>query len=405
YTSYKYNNKNVKVKEEATTQSGTYVKLVRTEDNGTIGWIKKADINIKTYDTFLTKKNVSYDAIVLSNNEGIFTKPNGMEGAVLYTSYKYNNKNVKVKEEATTQSGTYVKLVRTEDNGTIGWIKKANVKIYDRIISRKQTSYRAKVKTSNDGIYTLPNGMYGSVLYTNYLYNGQNVQVTEEAITESGVFAKIVRIEDGIVIGWINKKSLNTEKIIFLDAGHGGTDSGASYDGVREKDLNLKVTRKVKANLESLGYNVLMTRETDKSLGLLERSIAANASGADIFISIHHNAMPGNSLASGIETYYYQYNSNYPSKINQEFHNDPTRILESTKLAIDIQNSLINSTGANNRGVKASSFSVVRETAIPAVLLELGYMTSPTELAKLNTNSYQDILANAITKGIDSYFR
>nr|WP_251006002.1 GW dipeptide domain-containing protein [Carnobacterium sp. ISL-102] len=405
YTNYKYNNKDVRVGEEATTQSGTFVKLVRIEDNGTIGWVKKAGISVKIYDEFLTKKSVDYYATVLTNNEGIYTKPDGMAGSVLYTSYKYNNQDVRVGEEATTQSGTFVKLLRTEDSGIIGWIKKSSVKIHDRIISQKLTSYRAKVETNNDGIYTLPKGMYGSTLYTNYLYNGQNVQVTQEAITESGVFAEIARIDNGIVIGWINKKSLNTEKIVFLDAGHGGTESGASYYGTNEKDLNLQVTKKVKTNLEALGFTVLMSRETDKTMGLLARSMAVNVSGADIFVSIHHNAMPGNTAVTGIETYYYQYDSDYPSKMNEQFHNDPTRILESSKLATNVQSSLIYSTRAINRGVKRNTFSVLRETAIPAVLLELGYMSSPTELAKLKTDSYQNTLSKAITNGIVAYFK
>ena len=359
----------------------------------------------KIYDEFLTKKKVNYYATVLQNNEGIYTKPNGMQGAILYTSYKYNNKDVKVGEEATTANGTFVKLVGVEDNGTIGWIKKSSIKIKDRILSQKSTSYRAKVKATNDGIYTQPKGMQGAVLYTNYLYNNKTVQVIEEATTESGVFAKIARIEDGIVLGWINKKSLNTEKIVFLDAGHGGTDGGATYFGVNEKTINLKVTNKVKNSLEALGFTVVMIRETDKTVGLLERSMAANLSGADIFVSIHHNAMPSNSTVTGIETYYYQYDPDYPSKMNQQYHNDPARILESSKLATNIHSSLINSTGAKNRGVKRNTFSVLRETAIPAVLLELGYMSSPTELAKLNTDSYQNTLAKAITNGIVAYFK
>lgn len=208
YTSYKYNNKEVGVTEEATTQSGTFVKLVRLEDRGTIGWIKKA--NIIDYDEFITKKNVDYDAIVLSNNEGIYTKPNGMQGAILYTSYKYNNKNVKVGEEATTASGTFVKLVRIEDNGTIGWIKKSSIQTmqYDTFLTKKNANYTATVLPNNEGIYTGPKGMQGSILYTTYVYNNKKVKVGEEATTASGTFVKLIRIEDRGTIGWIKKASI-----------------------------------------------------------------------------------------------------------------------------------------------------------------------------------------------------
>ena len=191
---------------------------------------------------------------------------------------------------------------------------------------------------------------------------------------------------------------------MFLDPGHGGWESGASYSSVMEKNINLAVSNKVKANLEALGFTVIMSRTTDTYVGLLERSEEANASGADIFVSIHHNAMPSNATVTGIETYYYQYDSDYPPVINEEMHNDPTRILESAQLASAIQNSLVVNTGAIDRGVRRNTFAVLRETAIPAVLLELGYMSSPTELAKLTTTAYQTTLAKAITAGIVAYF-
>ena len=85
-----------------------------------------------------------------------------------------------------------------------------------------------------------------------------------------------------------------------------------------------------------------------------------------------------------------EYDSDYPPIINEEMHNDPTRILESAELASAIQDSLVENTGALDRGVRRNTFAVLRETAIPAVLLELGYMSSPTELAKLTTSQLPD---------------
>ena len=161
-----------------------------------------------TYDSFLTKKNVNYTATVSATNQGIFTKPHGMKDTVLYTSYKYNNKDVKITEEATTQSGTFVKLVRLENNGTIGWIKKANVIIHDEFTTKKKVNYDATVLAENEGIYTKPKGMQGAILYTNYKYNNKEVKVGEEATTQNGTFVKLIRIEDRGTIGWIKKSDI-----------------------------------------------------------------------------------------------------------------------------------------------------------------------------------------------------
>ena len=206
YTSYKYNNKKVKAIEEATTASGTFVKLVSLEDNGTLGWIKKS--SVKIYDGYLTTKQVEYYATVLAKNDGIYTKPKGLPGSVLYTSYKYNNKKVKATEEATTASGTFVKLVSLEDNGTLGWIKKSSVKIYDGYLTTKKVEYYATVLANNEGIYTKPKGLPGSVLYTSYKYNNKKVKITEEATTASGTFVKVVNLEDNGTLGWTKKSSV-----------------------------------------------------------------------------------------------------------------------------------------------------------------------------------------------------
>src|SRR5699024_5973976 len=234
---------------------------------------------------------------------------------------------------------------------------------------------------------------------------GNEVHVTKEAITPRATWAYIEVVGTG-VSGWIDKKGLKISRTVYLDPGHGGSDSGATYSGVYEKNLNLAVSLKVRNLIEKKGYNVVMSRTNDKTVGLYDRPAEANKIGADIFVSIHHNAMPGNSTVTGIETYHYKYSSSYPpKKENLPYHNDTKRLNNSLKLSNSIHGELINNTGANNRKVNGSAFVVVRETQMPAVLLELGYMTSPSELKKLQTNSYQDKMAKAIFNGIDSYFK
>ncbi|WP_314675739.1 GBS Bsp-like repeat-containing protein [uncultured Streptococcus sp.] len=192
-------------------------------------------------------------------------------------------------------------------------------------------------------------------------------------------------------------------KIVYLDAGHGGYDPGASYFGISEKSLTLAIQDRVKAKLEAEGYQVVTTRTSDTYVDLTDRSRAANASESDIFVSIHINAS-GSSAAQGIETYYYQPYAEYPSRINATYHANPTRLSMSDTLANAIQSSLINATGAQNQGVKRQTFAVLRETTAPAVLLELGFLSNPQEAARLNSSAYQETLANAIVAGIKAYY-
>ena len=192
---------------------------------------------------------------------------------------------------------------------------------------------------------------------------------------------------------------------IYIDPGHGGEDSGASYGGVYEKNLALSVANKLKANLIQLGYQVLMTRTADYNVDFkTERSKMANQSNADLFISIHFNATGSKVIGTGIETYWYQYDPEYQPKINAVMHNDPNRLAESEILANQVQASLISGTGAVNRGVRRETFAVLRETAIPAILVELGFMDNQSDLQKIKEDAYQTKLANALVQGIDNWY-
>ncbi|MFC4800164.1 N-acetylmuramoyl-L-alanine amidase [Neobacillus sp. GCM10023253] len=189
--------------------------------------------------------------------------------------------------------------------------------------------------------------------------------------------------------------------IVFLDPGHGGSDPGATASGFRESDLNLAVAKKVKSLLLSQGYSVYMSRENDTYVSLLDRSQMANNIPTDIFVSIHTNSGP--SSASGIESYFYEYDPAYPSIINGAMHNNPDRILKSMALANLIQENMTNYTGANDRGADGASFAVIREAAMPATLLEIGFISNTSERQKLFTDAYQNTLARAIADGIDEY--
>jgi len=176
----------------------------------------------------------------------------------------------------------------------------------------------------------------------------------------------------------------NSNYSVFIDAGHGGKDSGASANGLEEKDLNLKIALKVQRILQAQGIEVVMSRTTDKFLELREISSLANNSGADAFASIHINSAT-TTAAYGIETFYY-----------------PNR-MDSKPLADSVQKQLISSTGAYDRGVKTADFHVVRETKMPSILAECGFISNKSEAIKMSTNSYQELLASGISKGITNY--
>ena len=234
-----------------------------------------------------------------------------------------------------------------------------------------------------------------------YIVHGYIVDASGKNIGFGATSADVVAPKK---IGSASKGNYDVlNKVVYLDAGHGGYDPGASYFGISEKSLTLAIQSRVKAKLEAEGYQVVTTRTSDTFVDLTDRSRAANASESDIFVSIHINAS-GSSAAQGIETYYYQPYAEYPSRINATYHANPTRLSMSDTLANAIQSSLINATGAQNQGVKRQTFAVLRETTAPAVLLELGFLSNPQEAARLNTSAYQETLANAIVARIKSYY-
>lgn len=202
------------------------------------------------------------------------------------------------------------------------------------------------------------------------------------------------------------KEAFKSRLAVFIDPGHGGWDPGAIGGGYEEADLNLSVAKKVQSILLGRGYTVYMSRYDDTYVDLLDRSRIANSLDPDIFISIHHNSTGnGDTSAKGIESYYYQYFETNPPKINGGMHNDPERILKSVTLANLIQENLVVYTGAYDRGTYGETFSVVRETAVPASLFELGFINNSGERQKLVTDFYQNLLAKAIADGIEEYFK
>ena len=256
------------------------------------------------------------------------------------------------------------------------------------------------------GGYMAKNEWIFDKYYNSWYYLKENGQYVTNIYKISGkdhIFKNdgrwVSEIPEGFVKGQYSKT-------IFLDPGHGGRDSGAYYYNVAEKDLNMQVYRKLRKKLEELGYKVLTSRDSDIDVDFItERSRMVNKTNSDIFISIHFNATgSAYSKSSGIQTYSYSDEPDYPSKINQYWHNHPDRMSESKRLATSIHSSLLAETGAKDAGLLESSFAVLRETAKPAVLLELGYMDNFAENQQIQDSHYQDKLVAGIVKGIQKYY-
>lgn len=175
---------------------------------------------------------------------------------------------------------------------------------------------------------------------------------------------------------------------IVIDAGHGGNSSpGCIFDGVYERNICLQIAKKVKTKLVDNGYDVIMTREKDMDLTLKERIDIANNTEAMVFVSIHQNSLENDSTTQGIETWY------NPNKDNC-----------SKVLAKQIQSEIINTTGAEDKGIKESTeFAVIRDTKMASCLVETGFLSSTEERRKLCTNEYQNKIAEGIVNGIIKY--
>lgn len=198
----------------------------------------------------------------------------------------------------------------------------------------------------------------------------------------------------------------NYKHTVYIDAGHGGKDPGASFGGVREKDLNLSTSLLLRTELEKLGYNVVMSRETDVFIEMSDRPFEANSISADIFVSIHYNSMGGMGTARGIESFiFHRVASGFGQETNRNnFRTEDPRIDESLRLADAMHANLISDTNMRDRGVKGNNFNVLRNSHIPAMLTELAFLDNAADRSIAVTHEFQLSAARAMARGIDEYF-
>ena len=215
---------------------------------------------------------------------------------------------------------------------------------------------------------------------------------------------------------------------VVIDAGHGGVDPGAiGRTGLREKDVNLDIAKRLSALLKSKGIEVVMTRPIDKFVLLDRRVSIANSSGADLFVSIHSNANRVRSL-NGFEVYYVSSQVNDAKRasnsatraiLNLEnayfanYSQDLKAILwdmiytanraESIELARSLCRVISNDLGVRVLGIKGARFEVLRDVRLPAVLIEAGFLSNYEEERKLRNSFYRQKIAESIVQGIENY--
>jgi N-acetylmuramoyl-L-alanine amidase len=172
---------------------------------------------------------------------------------------------------------------------------------------------------------------------------------------------------------------------IVLDPGHGGKDSGATGHGLLEKNLNLDIARKVGTFLNDYDCEVIYTRKDDQTVSLIERSNLANEAKADLFLSIHINA--SNGKGEGFESFIFSgLSETMTAGIQKIIHGHVMDYLDAFKIA--------------NRGMKEANFHVLRETQMPAVLLENLFIDHPKDAELLKDTEFIEGLSLKITKGI-----
>ncbi len=209
-------------------------------------------------------------------------------------------------------------------------------------------------------------------------------------------------------------------RTVVIDPGHGGSDPGVEgAGGLLEKDVNLKVGRELADRLRDRGFEVVLTRDGDDHLGLAERAEIANAAGGDLFVSLHCNGW-FNEGANGLETYFLSPAKSDWSKsvetVENQAHDEPDDvefivwdlvqnryISASSDLAEVVQAEVCRDLGLPDRGVRQAGFRVLVGAWMPAVLVEMGFLTHPDEARQLGRDRYRRELARAIAGAVEVY--
>ncbi len=210
--------------------------------------------------------------------------------------------------------------------------------------------------------------------------------------------------------------------MVVVDAGHGGHDPGTAHFGLKEKYLALDIAKRLRRHLQEAGVKVVMTRDSDHFVPLSGRSAVANRLRADLFVSVHINANRNGSV-SGVEVYYPRVSAapraQWPPAVEASEVSVPSPAVKQTlwdlvlgrtrsssrKLALTVCRSMRQELQVPCRGAKPARFVVLREAWMPAVLVEVGYVSNEEEARRLARTDYREAAAQAIAQGIAAHLR
>ncbi|MGI8383232.1 SH3 domain-containing protein [Robertmurraya sp. P23] len=382
-------------------QKGSTVSILSVENswvkiqyNGQTAWVSKEFVEISS-----TSSQPSVPNQTNTNSSS------GLIGTITATTLNVRSTgSLSGKIVGTVSKGQAFEILAEENNwakiklknGQFGWVA-------SWYLSKEQSSTTTKVDVDENSTVTI-------------LYNGTNIR--KSATTNSSVISRanagetftVLSVQNdwyeiqlkngskGFVAGWLVTVSGASQqierpgaeqylknKVIVIDPGHGGRDTGATgIKGSYEKNLTLKTAQLLYDKLKTAGANVVMTRNTDSYLSLSSRVGMSHTHAADAFVSIHFDSILDSSVRGMTSYYYHNYQQSLATTVGKE-------VASFTKL--------------KDRGVRYGDYHVLRENKRASVLLELGYLSNSAEETLVNSGSYQANAATGIYQGLAKYFK
>ena len=319
------------------------------------------------------------------------------------------------------------KFINNKTQKAVFYVDNKKIKISNQItfIEIEDNLFQLSSEVVNEnGVYYLPTESFFGIIQN--LSDSSSIKYTNNEIRFTSIFADKKIVKKNVDLR--SEKEKWEFKTIVIDAGHGGKDPGAvGYRGTKEKDIALDVAKRLEKKLsKNMNVKIIMTREEDVFLRLSERTKIANESNGNLFISIHTNAAE-DRRASGFETFLIGPNKN-EAAVRVAARENAVLELEGTtgkkltnedliqatiaqsafaskseQFASMVQKEIKKRVQSRDRGVKQAGFYVLMGASMPNVLVELGFISNPSEEKKLRSPQYRDQLATAIYRAVEQY--
>ena len=319
------------------------------------------------------------------------------------------------------------KFINNKTQKAVFYVDNKKIKISNQItfIEIEDNLFQLSSEVVNEnGVYYLPTESFFGIIQN--LSDSSSIKYTNNEIRFTSIFADKKIVKENVDLR--SEKEKWEFKTIVIDAGHGGKDPGAvGYRGTKEKDIALDVAKRLEKKLsKNMNVKIIMTRDEDVFLRLSERTKIANESNGNLFISIHTNAAE-DRRASGFETFLIGPNKN-EAAVRVAARENAVLELEGTtgkkltnedliqatiaqsafaskseQFASMVQKEIKKRVQSRDRGVKQAGFYVLMGASMPNVLVELGFISNPSEEKKLRSPQYRDQLATAIYRAVEQY--